>query len=154
MRIPKQVTACAGVLALGAGGFAAQALHAQRRALMEDRFVSDIATVLAMTATQKDEAQTAFTDARKAAEPIREDLSKTRHALQEAVKSDDTNQIQRLSSTEGKDVGDLVRIRSMAMAKVYKGLTPDQKARATALHDLLMERMGGPSEHHTPRSAT
>jgi hypothetical protein len=153
MRIPKQVTACAGVLALGAGGFAFQALHAQKRAVMQDRFVNDVATVLAMTPTQRDEAQTAFTDARKMAEPIREDLVKTRVALQDAVKSDDTTQIQRLSAAEGKDVGELVRIRSTAMAKVYKNLTPDQKTRATALHDLLMERMEG-SEYHGTRSAT
>jgi Spy/CpxP family protein refolding chaperone len=151
MRIPKEVTACAGVLALGAGAFAVQALNVQRRVAMQDRFVNDVATVLNMTSTQRDEAQTAFTEARKAAEPVREDLLKTRHALMDAVKSDDTAQIQRLSSTEGKDIGDLVRIRSTAMAKVYKDLTPDQKTRATALHDLLMERM---DESHGARSAT
>lgn len=91
-----------------------------------------------MTPAQKDQAQTAMHKAQESAGPIQQELKSTNQALQAAVRTDDTAQIQRLSTTEGQEIGQLLAIRSSAVANVYKTLSPNQTARADALHNLLM----------------
>lgn len=152
--IPKQIAACAGVLALSVAGIAAEVSHAHRRAATTDHLVSEVATVLAMTPTQKDAAQTAFAQARQSAEPVRQDLMTTTRELRDAIHANDVAQIQRLSTTEGQDIGKLVQIRSTAVANVYKSLTPDQRTRASALEQLLMQGMQNRMENHGGRSAS
>ena len=136
--IPSQLVACAGIAALGAAGLFAVAPHAQRSTTTPPEYVSQIESVLGMTPTQKDATQTAFEQARQAAQPIRQELINTRKSLKAAVRSDDTAQIQPLATVEGQEIGQLSAIRSTAVAKVYKTLTPDQRTKATALEQLLM----------------
>lgn len=139
--IPKQLVACAGVAVLGAAGLFAVAPHAQKSTTMTPAFVGSVETVLGMTPTQKDETQTAFEQARQKAMPIEQELRNTRQSLESAVRSDDTAQIQRLATVEGQEIGQLAAIRSTAVAKVYKTLTPDQRTKATALQQLLIPEM-------------
>jgi hypothetical protein len=136
--IPSQLVACAGIAALGAAGLFAVAPHAQKSTTTTPEFVSSVETVLGMNPTQKDATQTAFEQARQAAQPIRQELMNTRKSLKAAVRSDDSAQIQRLATVEGQEIGQLAAIRSTAVAKVYKTLTPDQRTKATALEQLLM----------------
>ena len=147
--IPSQLVAGAGIAALTAAGLFAVAPHAQRTTATSPAFVSSVETVLGMTPTQKDAAETAFTQARQAAQPIMQELNTTRQSLQAAIRSDDTAQIQRLATVEGQEIGQLASIRSTAVAKVYKTFTPEQKIKADALRQLLMPEMrqGGMREH-------
>ncbi len=139
MNIPRQLIAFAGIGALTSVGLFASVTPAQQRTGHEGRFVGEMETVLAMTPQQRDQAQTAIQAARQSAKPIREELMNTNKALQTAVRSNETAEIQRLSTTEGQEIGQLLAIRSSTVAKVYKTLTPDQRARADALHQLLAQ---------------
>jgi hypothetical protein len=139
--IPSQFVAGAAITALGAAGLFAVVPRAQRNTTTSSEFVSSIETVLGMTPTQKDEAQTCFQQAQQQAQPIRQQLMNTRTSLRAAIRNDDTAQIQRLSTVEGQEIGQLAAIRAGAVAKVYKTLTPDQRTKATALQDLLMPYM-------------
>lgn len=137
MNIAKQLIAFAGVGALTSVGLLASVSPAQNTTAPHDRFVNEIETVLSMTPKQKDEAQTAIQQARQSAKPIRQELMNTNKALRAAVRSDETAEIQRLSTTEGQEIGQLLAIRSSAVANVYKTLTPGQRSRADALHQLF-----------------
>jgi len=137
--IPKPLIAVVGVGALASVGLFASVSPAQKPAGHQDRFISEIETVLAMTPAQKDQAQTAIREARETARPVRQELMTTNKALQSAIHSDNTAQIQELSKTEGQEIGQLLNIRSSAVAKVYNTLTPQQKTRADALHRVLMQ---------------
>ncbi len=152
MNIPKQLIAFAGIGALTSAGLFASVAPAQKPAGHQDRFVSEMETVLAMTPQQKDQARTVIQEARQSAKPIREELMNTNKALQTAVRSDETAEIQRLSTTEGQEIGQLLAIRSSTVAKVYKTLTPDQRARADALHQLLTRGVRREMAHSNARA--
>lgn len=145
--LSKRLVTFTGIAALSAAGLLGSVSRTPKQTSGQDRFISEIETVLAMTPAQKDQAQTAFQDARRSAMPVRQQLMDTRAALQTAIRSDDTAQIQRLSTNEGQEIGQLIAIRNSALAKVYKTLTPDQKQRADALRDVLMQQMQGRMEH-------
>jgi hypothetical protein len=78
----------------------------------------------------------------------------TNKALESAIRSDDTAQIQRLSTTEGQEIGQLMAIRNSAFAKVYKTLTPDQRTRAEALQRIVEQGIRRQREHPGPRQAS
>ena len=140
--IPKQLVACTGIAALGALGLFGAVSHAQKQAAEHGRFMNEVETVLAMTPAQRDQAETVFQEARQSAQPIREELMNTNQALQAAVRSGNRADIQRLATTEGQEIGQLTAIRSSAVAKVYRTLTPEQQHRADALRQILMQGMG------------
>jgi len=152
--IPSQLIATAGITALTAVGLFAVAPHAQKSATATPAFLGSVETVLGMTANQKDEARTAFDQARQQGQPVRQELMNTRKSLEAAVRSDDIAQIQRLSSLEGQEIGQLAQIHSTAVAKVYKTLTPDQRQKATALEQLLMPEMHQRAMRELSRSAS
>ena len=152
--IPNQLAACAGAAALSAASLFAVAPHAQKSTAMTPAFVNSTETVLGMTPTQKDETQTAFEQARQKAMPIEQELRTTRQSLESAIRSDDTAQIQRLATVEGQEIGQLAAIRSTAVAKVYKTLTPDQRTKADALQRLLMPEMQGRALREHARAAS
>ncbi len=152
--ICKQLAALAGAGALASVGLFASVSPAQHRANRQDRFISEIETVLAMTPTQKDAAQTAIQQARQSAMPVERDMMNTNKALQTAIHSGDTAQIQHLSTVEGQDVGQLLAIRSDAVAKVYKTLTPEQKQKADALHEVLTQAFRQRAEQASARAGS
>lgn len=151
---PKPLVACTGIAALSAFGLFGAVSHAQKQATEHGRFMSEVETVLAMTPAQKDQAATAFQEARQSAQPIRQELMNTNKALETAVRSGDRADIQRLSTTEGQEIGQLTAIRSSAVAKVYKTLTPDQKQKADALQRILMQGVGRQMERPGARAAS
>jgi len=150
--VPKQLVACAGVAALSAVGLIGAVTNAQKPARAREGFVNQMETVLAMTPAQRDQASAAFEQARQSALPIRQQLRETRKSLKAAIKSDDTAQIRRLSTTEGQEIGQLMAIRSEAMAKVYTTLTPDQRERAEALHHIMARRFHRQNEQAGTRA--
>lgn len=138
MRIfSKQLVAYTSVLTFGAFSLFAAGTHAQNRAAAQNRFWSEMETVLSMTPAQKSQAQMAFDQARQEAQPVRKELRETTQALKTAVQSNNTGEIQKLSAREGHEIGKLVAIRSSAAAKVYQSLTPDQQTKAEALHRMM-----------------
>ena len=150
----RHLVACTSVATLSVLGLLGAVSPVQRQADRQSRFMSEIETVLAMTPTQKDQAQTAIEQAHQAAMPIRQELRVNSRALKSAIRSGETAQIQRLSSTEGQEIGQLIAIRGSAIAKVYKTLTPEQKVKADALQEVLMQEYGTRMERSGSRSAS
>jgi len=136
--LQKQFLALVGAGALTSVSLLASVAPAQKTGASQERFVGEIESILSMSPAQKDQAQTAIDKARDSAKPIEQQLSNTNSALQAAVRSGNQAEIERLASNEGHEIGQLVAIRSSAVAQVYKTLTPDQKSRADALHNVLM----------------
>ncbi len=107
-----------------------------------------------MTPAQKDQARTAIDEARRSAMPIRQELMNTSRDLKAAVRSDNEAEIQRLSTTEGQEIGQLPAIRSSAAAKVYNTLRPDQRTKADALQQLLTQGMQQRMEQQPSRAGS
>lgn len=88
---------------------------------------------LNLTAAQQSQAKSIFQDARQSSQPVRQQLKQTRQSLRAAIQSNNTADIQQLSTTEGGEMGQLAAIRGTAMAKVYQILTPDQQQKLASL---------------------
>jgi Spy/CpxP family protein refolding chaperone len=102
---------------------------------------------LNLTPAQQAQEKAIFQDARQSAQPLHQQLRQTRQALRAAVESNNTAQIQQLASTQGSELGQLMAIRSTAMAKVYQTLTPDQQQHLAAL------RAARHAKHPAPAAA-
>ncbi len=96
---------------------------------------------LNLTDAQKQQAKTIFQQAKQSAQPVRDQLKQDRQALTAAVENNDTVKIGQLSTTIGSLQGQLVSIRSSAMAKFFATLTPDQKAKAEQMRQSIRQRM-------------
>ena len=134
-RFSNKFAALTAVAALGAGSlvFAAEthqgAKHVHRNgALMQ-----------VLTDSQKAQAKTVFEQARETAKPIRQQLMENRKALRAAAEAGNTSQIQKLSATEGNEIGQLMAIRSSAFSKVYQTLSAEQKQKLTELQQARRE---------------
>lgn len=141
----QQLTKFATVAALAAGMAVAQtptpapeapAAKAHPRAAMRQR----LAQALNLTDAQKEQAKAIFQEARQTAQPLRQQLKDNQQALSAAVKANDAAQIQQLSGTQGNLRGQVLAIRSGAMAKFYALLTPDQRAKADQIHQHVQQR--------------
>lgn len=121
------------IAALCSAGLFGQATQPPVSAQAGDRSLSETETALNMTPDQKTQADAAFLEARKSAEPIRKQLMETRKSLHAAVEAGNLEQIQQLSVTEGSQLGQLTAVRSTALAKMYKILTPEQRDKLNAL---------------------
>jgi protein CpxP len=96
---------------------------------------------LNLTDAQKQQARGIFQQAKQSAKPLGQQLRTNRQALAEAVKANNVSLIQSLSREQGNLRGQLLAVRSEAMAKVYATLTPEQKAKADELRQNTRERM-------------
>lgn len=94
-----------------------------------------LSTYLNLTDTQKTQAKSIFDAARASAQPIVQELKQNRQAMQQAVKSGQTAQIQPLADAQGVLMGKLIGIRSNAFSQFYALLTPDQQAKLSQLHN-------------------
>jgi len=92
-----------------------------------------LSAYLNLTAAQKAQQKSIFQEARQSAQPVRQQLRETRESLRAAVQANNTEQIQQLAKTEGSELGQLMAIRSTAMAKVHQILTPEQQQKLAAL---------------------
>lgn len=108
------------------------------------RGLAFIAGYLNLTADQKTQALAIVTDARTQMEALAPQLKDQREAIREAVKNNaGDNTIQLLATRQGDLLARLAAIRIKAMAKFYKMLTPEQKAKADELPGRLEGLFGG-----------
>ena len=96
---------------------------------------------LNLTDAQKQQAKTIFQQARQNAQPLAQQLKQNRESLAAAVKANDVAQIHSLTAQQGTLRGQVMGIRSEAMAKFYNILTPEQKAKSDQMHQKMKERM-------------
>ena len=113
-----------------------------RRAAVRHRLLEE----LNLTDAQSEQAQSIFQQAKQSARPVRQQLKQNREALAAAVKANDAAQIRQLSQAEGNLMGQLIAVRAEAKAKFYNTLTPEQKAKADQMHQMIRQRMG---QHHS-----
>jgi Spy/CpxP family protein refolding chaperone len=99
-----------------------------------------LSAYLNLTPAQQAQQKSIFEGARQSAQPLRKQLQQTRQSLRAAVQANDTAQIQQLAQTEGSELGQLMAIRSTAMAKVHQILTPEQQQK---LNELQQARRAG-----------
>jgi Spy/CpxP family protein refolding chaperone len=112
------------------------------------RFHERMMQALNLTDAQKQQAKSIFQQARQNAQPVVQQMKQNREALAAAVKANDTAQMQSLSAQQGKLRGQLLAIRSQAMAKFYSTLTPDQRAKADQMHARIRQRMQQRAGNH------
>ena len=97
-----------------------------RRAMMRHRMMQQ----LNLTEAQRQQAKAIFQQARQSAQPEVRQLRQNRAAIRAAVKAGDSAKIQQLSATAGTLRGEIMASRATAMAKFYRTLTPEQRAKA------------------------
>src|SRR3954453_5463984 len=96
---------------------------------------------LNLSDAQKAHAKTIFEQAKQNAQPLAQQLKQNREALAAAVKGNDAAQIHSLAAQQGNLRGQMLGVRSEAMAKFYTTLTPEQKAKADQMHQRMRTRM-------------
>ena len=137
--------AAAGVLAAGfaiaqtaAAPQAGAAKGKGVRALVQKRMLK----ALNLTDTQKQQAKTIFQSARQTAQPLAQQLKQDRAALTVAIQAGDSAKIQQVSTEMGSLRGNVLAVRSQAMAKFYALLTPDQKIKAEEFRQKAQQVLG------------
>ena len=96
---------------------------------------------LNLTDAQKQQAKTIFQDARQKAQPLRDQLKQNREALTAAVKADDVARIHSLTAERGKLEGQMLGIRTEAMAKRNRTVVTSPSSRLP-LEPWTAERRG------------
>jgi Spy/CpxP family protein refolding chaperone len=99
-----------------------------------------LSAYLNLTPAQQAQEKSIFEGARQSAQPLRQQLRQTRQSLRAAVQANDAAQIQQLATAQGSELGQLMAIRSTAMAKVHQILTPEQQQK---LNELQQARRAG-----------
>src|ERR1035438_3291481 len=101
---------------------------------------------LNLTDAQKQQAKTILQSARQTAQPLAQQLKQDRAALTAAVEAGDSARIQQLSTEMGSLRGNVLGVRSLAMADVSALLTPDQKTKAEEFTQKAQQVLGGNGE--------
>jgi len=106
--------------------------------------------LLDLTEQQMADAEAISDAAREQAQPIHEQLVEKRKALHEAIKANNTAEIDKLSAEIGQLSGQLVAIHAKARASFYQLLTPEQKEKLNSIQERMqnwrgrgMRRRGG-----------
>ena len=100
------------------------------------------AQALNLTDSQKEQARTIFQQARRSAEPVRQELKQNHETLAAAAKAGKSEiDIQNLANERGRLLGKLVAIRTVASAKFYQMLTPEQRLKADQMHEQFRQRV-------------
>jgi periplasmic protein CpxP/Spy len=101
-----------------------------------------IAQALNLTDSQKEQARTIFQQARQSAEPVRQELKQNHETLAAAAKAGKSeSDIQNLANERGRLLGKLVAIRTVASARFYQILTPQQRVKADQMHEQFRQRV-------------
>ena len=126
------------VAALIPAAFAQNPRQAARRQIFQ---------ALNLSRDQRVQAQAILQNAAQSARPLAQQMKQNRDALNSAVNANDAKRIQDLSAEQGKLRGQVLGVRSEAMAKFYAILTPDQRAAADQaklkFRDLIKKRLAG-----------
>ena len=101
--------------------------------------VNFLTTILSLTAAQQQQATTIFTDATTTALTVRTNLKTAHQSLGNAVKSNDTSNIDQVSISIGNLTAQQVSTEAKANAAFYQILTPDQQAK---FNQILGQRHG------------
>ena len=104
-------------------------------------FRQRMAQALNLSDAQKQQAKAIFQQAKQNAQPLAQQLKQNREALAAAVKANDVAQIHSLAAQQGNLRGQMMGVRSEAMAKFYTTLTPEQKAKADQMQQRMRTRM-------------
>jgi Spy/CpxP family protein refolding chaperone len=97
---------------------------------------------LHLTEAQKQQMKTLAQQTRQNAAPLRQELTKNRQAMAEAVRGGKSAaEVRQLAVSQGNIRGQLIALRSEARSKFYAGLTPEQKLRSEQMRDRLQERL-------------
>ena len=137
----------AAVGAAAAGLAVAQATTAPQAGAVQAKEVhalvrKRVLKALNLTDAQKQQAKTILQSARQPAQPLAQQLKQDRAALTAAVEAGDSARIQQLSTEMGSLRGNVLGVRSLAMAKFYALLTPDQKTKAEELRQKAQQVPG------------
>lgn len=97
------------------------------------RKVTFLTSLLTLTTAQAAQATTIFTNAGAAVTPIQTNLSAARTSLKAAVQSNNTAQIDQLSTQIGTFTGQITAAQSKAEAAFYAILTAEQRTRYDAV---------------------
>jgi len=98
---------------------------------------------LGLTTQQQSQAGAVFSNATAAEAPLRASLKTARQGLSDAVKSNNTVNIEQLSETIGQLTGQLTAARAKAQAAFYQILTADQRAELDAMQNQRSGRYRG-----------
>jgi Spy/CpxP family protein refolding chaperone len=141
MKHALKLTALAALVAATVFGQAQARQAAGRKAARQQIFQA-----LNLSKEQKLQARTILQNFAQSAKPVAQQLKQNREALAAAVTGNDTPKIKELSTTQGELRGQVLGLRSEAMAKFYAILTPQQRTAAEQarlkLQDLLRKRLG------------
>ena len=134
-----------GIAAIGvlAAGFAISQTNGAPQAGAKVRGVrARMIKELNLSATQKQQAKSIFQSARQTAQPLAQQLKQDRAALTVAIQAGDSAKIQQVSTEMGSLRGNVLAVRSQAMAKFYALLTPDQKIKAEEFRQKAQQVLG------------
>jgi Spy/CpxP family protein refolding chaperone len=124
----------AAIITLAAGFLVAQGPSAKPLPGPTERrgfygHIEQLAQVLNLTDSQKEQARTIFRNARESSQPVQQELRQNRDRLTAAAKTASEPDIQRLAIEQGRLWGQLTAIRTEASAKFYQILTPEQRVK-------------------------
>jgi Spy/CpxP family protein refolding chaperone len=95
-----------------------------------------------LTPEQKAQAKEIFAQARRDAQPLRQELKQNRQAMAQAVAAGKSeSEIRQLATAQGNTLGQIIAIRSQARARFAAQLTPEQKAALGGKKGLLERRL-------------
>lgn len=105
---------------------------------------------LNLTADQQNQVKAILKDSQSEAKSLRAQLKDQRAALESAVKSDSSQQIDEITQKSAQVNAQIRAVRAKAMAKIYAVLTPEQKTQV----DSRLDRMFGQRarQHRSARS--
>ena len=103
-----------------------------------------ITRMLQLDATQQNQLHTYLEESRVASQPLREQLPDLRKSLMEAIKANDTAQIDSLTTQIANLEQQLSAIRAKTAAKTYAMLTEEQKAEVGPGLGMLLNGGFGP----------
>ena len=135
------------------------ALLAQPPAGMHDpgqRLENMLTRSLSLNATQQGQVHTILADAQVQSQGIHDQLKPLRTSLLDAIKANDSAQIEALQGQISPLQQQLDTIRSKAAAQIYAGLSPEQQAKVGNAIGMLMgggfgPGMRGPGMRRGPR---
>lgn len=117
----------AGTVFAQAPGRANRPMQGQRMEQMQQRRIQRLATLLELTEAQKQQAASIFTDARKQGSALMPQMRTAHTSLREAIKSNDTAQIDAAAAEIGRLHGQMRAIHAKSTAAFYNLLTPEQR---------------------------
>lgn len=112
------------------------------RQYQRQRELGDVTRLLNLTPSQQARARRAFDAAWDQGHQIMAQIQQNREQMKSLFQSSTSSanfnaQISRLAAQQGQLYAQMIEIRTRAMRDFYSSLTPEQKMRADALHDLM-----------------